>query len=183
MRRQVMLLCLVQNMSRVYRCTASVVLFMWLAIGCCLLFGVYRQEWSVWLLFFMPVLWTTWLIAVLFDIHKSVGYLVLLWVLIDISVLAVLSQLVAGTGSKGNGGEDYVLAVAFSPLVLPEILAAALNPVLGTAFSAISRGATSFLPTGVANFVRDWLGFSVLSAISSCIFGFLCQLLGTKGKG
>lgn len=152
-------------MPGIYKFTTAIALFTLVLEGLSFLTD-YKDAWLLGLLFLMPVLWTLWLACVVRDKDMKVWQLILLWVLIDITVLGVASLLM------GNRKETEIFyAIAFSPLILPMILGFAFSSVIGTGLSAIAQGGSHLLlPRSLDGILSDWLGFSILSAISSYLF-------------
>lgn len=152
-------------MPGIYKFTAAIALFTLVLVGLSFLID-YKGAWLLGLLFLMPVLWTLWLVCAVRDKDRKIWQLILLWVLIDITVLGVASLLM------GNRRDTEIFyTIAFSPLILPVIFGFAFSSVIGAGLSAIAQGGSNLLLLGsFENMLSDWLGFSILSAISSYLF-------------
>lgn len=124
------------------------------------------------LIFSLPILWVLWLYCSFLEAKKSIWMLVALWFFIDITVLAVLSLSVGYAGSHdGPRGDEIVYVIAFLPVFLPVLLISYI-PAIGTALSAIGKGA-AFLMLGenaINTLPFEWISFSVISAIPSFCF-------------
>jgi hypothetical protein len=166
-------------MPRLFKFTVASALLTLAFAGLCFMSG-YKGLGLLWPVLLMPVLWILWLVCVLFDTGRKTWKLILLWILIDIAVLGALTLLVANMNrASGADGMDYVLVIAFSPLILPVMLVSAFFPVVGNGLFAITRGVSYLLPSGLVGVLSDWLGCSILSAISSCLVVSLCYFWKT----
>ncbi|MFJ2988635.1 hypothetical protein ACIPF8_12260 [Collimonas sp. NPDC087041] len=156
-------------MSKIYKFTVAIALFILAFVGFCFLVS-YKGILLLGLLFFMPVVWTLWLACAAADL--KIWKLILLWALIDIVVIGLASLMtgsVHGVGARVD--TEFLFVIAFSPLIFPIILVSAFVPYIGIGLSALTRAAGNLLlPSGFVGVVPDWLGFSILSAISSCLF-------------
>lgn len=130
------------------------------------------------LLFSLPVLWALWIGCVLLERgHQAVWRLAALWLLIDLAALAtmvVLEDSIAGmTGPKGD---DVAFVLAFSPVILPSLLAAFWSKTVATSLAALASGA-EFIPAAGATkmYFSDWIGLSIASAIPSFLFVWVAR--------
>jgi hypothetical protein len=162
-------------MSKIYRFTVALALCACTLVGLCFLTG-YKGGGLVALVFLPPVLWTLWLACVVIDFEREKWRLILLWILIDITILGVVVLSSMGHKPSAKSGEEFFFLIEFFPIFLPMLLASACFPIIGVGVSAIGRGASYvLLPMGVATDISDWLSFSVLSAVSSCLLvGLYC---------
>lgn len=161
-------------MSRIYKFTAALVLFSFVAVALSILTEC-KSELLLGVFVLIPVFWTLWIACVVSHKEKTgIAKLVLLWILIDLVVL-LYSRLAFGSfhGVDPKGGAEIAWLIEFSPMILPMILLAFIPPI-GTGLSAIVDGASFiFLPAGSVGVLRDWLCGSIISAIPSITFIYL----------
>jgi hypothetical protein len=130
----------------------------------------YHGPLLIWFVFLMPLLWVFWLICVVLCPAGKAWWLAFLWMLIDLAVLGTLSLLMANVGSShGSDGGDYLLVIAFSPLILPVIFASAVFPAIGNGIVVIVHKISSQLFSNQVGILSDWLG-----APSSLLFHRFC---------
>jgi len=152
----------------------------------CYLSGLFTGTWiGGAFLLLLPILWALWLCCAVLDRNINVWRLIALWILIDVTVLVLLSFIHASiAGKNGPRGDDIALVIAFSPIFLPMFLASYLSEILGTGISAIGSGAASILLGGnlPKSVISDWISMTTISAIPSYIFVWLLQFWRPKVK-
>ncbi len=161
-------------MRKIYKLTLLLALLALASAGLSFLTD-YQAGWQVGMVFLLPILWALWFACIAsFKPGTGVWKLILLWMLIDITVLSV-NRLMMGSfhGIDPKGGSELVWLIEFSPPILPMMLANLL-PIIGTCQDAIVNGASHLLlPVGYGGVLKDWLDGSILSAISSSLFAGL----------
>lgn len=125
------------------------------------------------LVWFLPILWSMWLLCTIVEANKSAGKLIVLWCLIDVTALAVLNLSIGYANSHiGPKGDELVFVIAFLPVLLP-VLLASYDFAIGTILSAFGKGVAFWLiGERINTLLFDWISFSVISAMPS--FCFLC---------
>lgn len=170
-------------MSRLYKITYVLILIIWGLIALAAISETYRHSvWFVWLIFFLPLLWTIWLLFPALDTKRTLWQVLLLWGLVDATVLAVLSLLMLGTENmNGPSGEDVVLFVLFLPLDIPLLLASYVIPMFGDGLALIASATAAFF-VGVKGSMADWVGMSVMVAPVSITYLVLCRFLRSRNN-
>ncbi len=122
------------------------------------------------LLFALPILWGLWIAYVVREFRAEIWKQALLWVLIDVSALAVLSlSAISAREMAGPRGDDVALAIAFAPVFLPVLLVTYLLPPVGHMLLAVTHWLLSNFAFLSARHVLDWATTSLLSAIPSLV--------------
>lgn len=136
-----------------------------------IIFAGYKGRWLLFFLFAIPVLWISWIVSVVVATKNKIWFLSLLWLLIDFAILGIAMI----TGQGNHADSDYFYAIVFFPLLIPAMLAAAISPVFGKWLSGICNAAANILiPHPTNSVLSEWIGFSLISAVTSIIIVALC---------
>ncbi len=158
-----------------------------LALACAAhLLGTEASAWvHLPLIFSLPVLWMIWIGCVMAAKGpQALWRLAGLWLLIDVAALAVMTVLEdALAGTAGPRGDDVAFVLAFSPVVLPSLLAALWSKTAAASVAALAKGA-EFIPAAGSTkmYVSDWIGLSIASAIPSFLFVWLARARRLRGR-
>lgn len=163
-------------MSYLYRITFLLIVIIWVLIAIAAISETFRNSvWFVGLVYSPPLLWTIWLFFPALNSKRTLWQVLLLWVLIDATVLALLYLFMVDTENmSGPSGEDAVLLVLFCPIDLPLLVFSYFIPTIGHGLSVVATEAGNVF-VGTKGALHDWVGMSVLAASGSTIYVALCR--------
>lgn len=152
--------------SNIFLTTSGMTVFVLLLEGGTWLMG-FKSLWMPWVAFLMPVLWILWLCCFFEKVKHSLKVLISLWVLIDVAALCVLMAASVFGGMAHRNDNDYLFFIVYFPMIFPLFILIMIFPSMSNSiFGASDLAARIFFPIGANITLRDWLGFSLLSAIS-----------------
>ena len=117
--------------------------------------------------FYFFILWLLWMGCVFIKFNKKTLKLILLWAIIDVSILIMFLSITSSVGDASQSqGTDLIWGLAYLPITFPTgVPIAYFSPTFLTTLASLSAFARPWLGKAYVPVIADWLQFSIIAAI------------------
>ena len=126
------------------------------------------------LCFYFPLCWILWVISTFLGAGRNLGFLVITWNIINLSILVMFCSLIFSAGDVSNSqGTELIWFFSYLPVIIP--IGFVLGPFIG-ALESSSKVFEMLFGHALGGIIGDWATFSVVAAVQSILL-VICAIV------